>query len=168
MNLTLLSQLLTADPVPLLLILLGVNAIILLLTILLWVRVSALTRRYREFMTGSSGASLEDTLHETLTKASEQTEALRELRFALRELEQAHQGAVQHLGIVRFNAFPDTGSDLSFAVAILDGHANGVVLSSLYGREESRVYAKPIRAGRSTYHLTQEEEKAIQEALAAN
>jgi len=80
------------------------------------------------------------------------------------ELTRDLSGYVQKVGVVRFNAFEDTGSDLSFAVAILDAQLNGVVISSLYGREESRVYAKPVEAGGSRYLLTDEERRAIEEA----
>lgn len=59
--------------------------------------------------------------------------------------------------IMRFNAFGNTGSDLSFAIAMVDEQKNGVVLSSIYGREESRMYAKPIENGVSSYPLTDEE-----------
>ncbi|MDK2928012.1 MAG: hypothetical protein PWR31_1703 [Bacillota bacterium] len=166
MDSTYLSSLLGTGAVPVLLVLLTAVAILLILVVLLWLRVGVLTRRYRAFMAGNAAASLEDLLNETLSRAREQNEALRDLRFALRELETAQQRAVQHVGIVRFNAFPDTGSDLSFAVAILDGHGDGVVLSSLFGRDESRVYAKPVQAGKSTYHLTAEEEQAIATAQA--
>jgi hypothetical protein len=65
------------------------------------------------------------------------------------------------LRIVRFNAFEDTGSDLSFAVALLDADYNGVVLSSIFGRNESRTYAKPVVAGQSSYFLTNEEKEAL-------
>lgn len=166
MNPGFLSDLPNTNIASLLFLLMALSTVLLLLVVALWLRLSALTRRYNAFMTGNNAASLEGLLEETLARAREQSEALRDLRFALRQLETMQKRTVQRIGIVRFNAFPDTGSDLSFAVAILDGHGDGVVLSSLYGREESRVYAKPVRRGRSTYHLTQEEEKAIAEALA--
>lgn len=166
MNPGFLSDLPNTNAAPILFLLLALSTVLLLLVAVLWLRLNALTRRYNAFMTGNNAASLEGLLEETLARAREQSEALRDLRFVLRQLETMQKRTVQRIGIVRFNAFPDTGSDLSFAVAILDGHGDGVVLSSLYGREESRVYAKPVRGGRSTYHLTQEEEKAIAEALA--
>ena len=72
--------------------------------------------------------------------------------------------AIQKVGVVRFNAFSNTGSDLSFAVALLDHYDNGVVFSSLFGRNESRIYAKPIRGGESTYLLTEDEKEALQKA----
>ncbi len=70
----------------------------------------------------------------------------------------------RHLGIVRFNAFPDAGSALSFAVALLDDHRNGLVLSSIYGRQQGMVFAKPITGGASSFPLTEEEREAIRTA----
>ena len=57
------------------------------------------------------------------------------------------------------------GGKQSFALALLDCKGDGVVLSSLYGREESRVYAKPVKGGLSEYTLSKEEEAAVQQAL---
>ena len=71
---------------------------------------------------------------------------------------------IQKMGVVRFNAFDNTGSDLSFSVALLDAADAGVVLSGIYGREESRVYAKPVAKGESTYLLTKEEKQALEAA----
>ena len=56
------------------------------------------------------------------------------------------------------------GADLSFSCALLDGQDNGVVVTSLYGRTECRTYAKPIRAGASSYVLTDEEKQALMQA----
>ena len=80
-------------------------------------------------------------------------------------LENEGKTHVQQVGIVRFNAFDNTGSDLSFAVAMLNAANTGFVLSGIYGREESRVYAKPLIKGESTYTLTKEEKQAIEHAL---
>ena len=70
------------------------------------------------------------------------------------------------MGMVRFRAFEDMGGDLSYAVAMLDSHNNGVILSSVFGREGSQAYAKPIENGSSTYKLTEEEQPALREAMA--
>lgn len=80
------------------------------------------------------------------------------------DLSTAQDALKQKLGtpqIVRFNAFGDTGSDLSFSIALVDEQKSGVVISSIYGREESRTYAKPVSAGASDYPLTEEEQSAI-------
>jgi hypothetical protein len=72
--------------------------------------------------------------------------------------------SLQHVGVVRFNPYHDTGGDYSFAVAILDAGGHGVVLSGLYHRDRCRVYAKPVSAWASTYTLTDEELEAIDQA----
>jgi hypothetical protein len=74
-------------------------------------------------------------------------------------------GAVQHVGVVRFDAFRDLGGLLSFAVAFLDDRGNGLVFSSIYGRSESRTYAKPVVERGSTYELSPEEREAIRLAM---
>jgi len=72
--------------------------------------------------------------------------------------------AVQHVGLVRFNPFDDTGGKQSFALALLDGGADGIVLSSLHSRTATRVYVKAIMAGRSEAPLSQEEVAALRDA----
>ena len=71
----------------------------------------------------------------------------------------------QHVGIVRFNPFSDKGGDQSFAIAILDDHADGIVLSSMQSRTDNRVYGKPVVGGQSTYTLGNEEREAIARAM---
>ncbi len=71
---------------------------------------------------------------------------------------------VQGVGMVRYSAFEDTGGDQSFSLALVDPEGDGIVLSALYGREETRVYAKPVTSWASNRSLTVEEEGALQEA----
>ncbi len=82
------------------------------------------------------------------------------------QIEANQPNLLQHIGVVRFNPFADKGGDQSFVVAILDAHADGVVLSGLHTRMDSRVYAKPIVGGTSNYALTEEEKEAITRAMA--
>ncbi|HZD80953.1 MAG TPA: DUF4446 family protein [Actinomycetota bacterium] len=76
------------------------------------------------------------------------------------------EGAVRHVGLVRYDAFEDVGGRLSFSCALLDDHGNGVVMTSINGRQDTRVYAKPLTQGQSSYNLSVEEEEAIRQALA--
>ncbi len=75
---------------------------------------------------------------------------------------------VRHVGLVRFSPFHDTGGDQSFALALLDGRGDGVVLTGLHSRHDSRLYAKPIEGGSSSYSLTTEEREAMSRALTAS
>ena len=73
--------------------------------------------------------------------------------------------SVQKVGVVRFNAFDGVGSDLSYAIALLDAQNDGVILTSIFGRDESRCYAKPVIGGTSSYSLAEEEKSALSEAM---
>ncbi|MFA5890699.1 MAG: DUF4446 family protein [Actinomycetota bacterium] len=83
----------------------------------------------------------------------------------LAELRQAIVHSIQRVGLVRFDAFEDMGGRLSFAVALLDADGDGVVMSSINGRNETRIYAKPVEQGVSRINLSTEEEDAIRRAL---
>jgi hypothetical protein len=74
--------------------------------------------------------------------------------------------SIQGVGVVRYNPFPEMGSNMSFSLALLDGHANGVVVSVLTNRDSSRVYGKAVERGSSSYPLSDEERQAL--ALARN
>ena len=73
--------------------------------------------------------------------------------------------SARNLGVVRYDAFEDMGGRLSFSAALLDDHGNGLVITSINARAESRVYAKSIRGGASEHNLSMEEQQAIAEAL---
>ena len=75
------------------------------------------------------------------------------------------EGSVRRVGVLRYDAFEDVGGRLSFSCALLDEHGTGVVLTSINGRQETRVYAKPVTAGRARYNLSREEEEAIRQAM---
>ncbi len=73
---------------------------------------------------------------------------------------------IRHVGLVRFSPFHDTGGDQSFTLALLDGQGDGVIMTGLHSRSESRLYAKPIERGTSSYTLIPEEREAMDRAVA--
>jgi Protein of unknown function (DUF4446) len=75
------------------------------------------------------------------------------------------EGSIRRVALLRYDAFEDVGGRLSFSCALLDEHGAGVVLTSINGRQETRVYAKPVIDGTSTYNLSMEEGEAIRQAL---
>ena len=85
-----------------------------------------------------------------------------------RAVEAQGRHAVQSIGLVRFNPFEDTGSNQSFALALLDADANGVILSSLHSRQQTRVYLKAINGGRCDAPLSAEETEALNQARSAS
>lgn len=85
----------------------------------------------------------------------------------LAELERVARAEVARVGFIRYNAFDDVGSDLSFALALLNGDGDGVVLSSIYSREETRTYGKGVKGYASVVDASREERAAIEAARSA-
>jgi hypothetical protein len=107
-----------------------------------------------------------DELIEGHAKAIRRLEAaVRKLALAERRLGELTEEAVRHVGVVRFDAFEEMGGRLSFSAALLDSRGDGVVITSINGRQETRCYAKQVRGGTSIHHLSDEERQAIREAL---
>ncbi|MGC9332896.1 MAG: DUF4446 family protein [Anaerolineae bacterium] len=142
--------------IALVLALLGLGGVVFLLA-----RQQRLLGQYQHLVTGTSGGSLEDVLNEHVRHVRETSARVESVDALARRLERESYHSLQHLGVVRFNPFHDTGSDQSFALALADGHGNGVVLSSLHGRDMTRVYAKPLGGWQSNYSLTDEEKEAV-------
>lgn len=115
---------------------------------------------------------LDDALRGVLDGQARKIERLEQAVRTLDKRDKHQQklidGSVQRVALVRYDAFEDVGGRLSFSCAMLDDHGSGVVLTSINGRQETRVYAKPIAEGRSTYNLSSEEEEAIRRALASS
>ena len=82
----------------------------------------------------------------------------------IRVMEAGGRHAVQRVGLVRYNPFEDTGGNQSFALALLDADANGVMLTSLHSRQATRVYLRTIVAGRCDAALSGEEAEALRQA----
>jgi len=121
-------------------------------------------KRLKRFFMGKKAKDLEDTIVKLeeeiikLKKAKEQTEKdIKEIHTKLKK-------SIRGLETVRFNPFPDQGSNQSFAIGMLNEEGDGVVLSSLYSRDRMSVFAKPIKNGKSEYELTEEEEVSLKKA----
>lgn len=88
------------------------------------------------------------------------------LRGRVDALEANAARSLQRVGFVRFNAFPDVGSELSYALAVVDADGNGFLVSSIYSREEVRTYAKSVRGFAADKDLGDEERRALELARA--
>lgn len=121
----------------------------------------ALKRRLKRWKSIRATADLEEVYDRTVKQVEQLRQELGETRQIIEQLQEQVRRKVSTARVMRYNAFAETGSDLSFSVALLDGNGDGVVISSIYGRDESRTYAKPVKAGTSTYTLTDEELQVI-------
>ncbi|MEN6314016.1 MAG: DUF4446 family protein [Clostridiaceae bacterium] len=150
-------------------LLIGMNFILILIIFLMNLsnksKIKKLKAKYNKFMNGLSNASIEEVLEDCIYKINGLIEKNKELEYQLNEVKRNMYYCVQKVGVVRYNAFDNVGSDLSFSIALLNDNDDGLVLSSLYSRESSSTYAKPIMGGKSKYAMSAEELKAIDIAV---
>lgn len=140
---------------------------LLLLIILAW-QFFKYRNRQTELLRGEEIPDLEEIVLKHKKTLATHNKNLKELGKILEELVENNRLNIQKTGLVRFNPFADAGSNMSFSLALLDGRDNGIVISSLHGREGTRIYAKSIQKGKSGYHLTEEEEQAVAQAKINN
>ncbi len=140
--------------------------VLFVLVAMLWRRSAALDRRLAGLTRGGDGTSLESTLHATLERVGALSGGVEQLRGRTSRLEADQRVAIQRTGLVRYNPFEDTGGNQSFAVALLDANGDGVVISSLHARQNTRIYAKSVVGGRAEAALSDEESEALRQAMA--
>jgi len=124
--------------------------------------------KYNRFMNGLSDRNMEELLETCLNSVNSVSAKNRDIELKMNEIERTIIQCVQKVGVVRFNAFDNVGSDLSFSIALLDNNDSGVVVSGIYARDSSSTYAKPISSGKSKYSLSAEEIQAIDVAKKTN
>lgn len=129
--------------------------------LLLYRRLRRFEAAHKSLQALSSGRDLDALLEELAERQAQTAEGLADCLTRVSRLEQKARTLLQSAELIRFNAFDNMGSDLSFALGLLNEDGDGVVLSSIHNREESRVYAKPIKAGQSKYQLSNEEREVI-------
>ncbi|MGH2429474.1 MAG: DUF4446 family protein [Candidatus Limnocylindria bacterium] len=147
----------------------GVLAALVLLLLIGFVVQSARLRRavraYRDLVRDGNGGSLHDILAGSAEQAVRASERMAQMESMHSVIDGRSRRSLQHIGLVRFNPFEDTGSDQSFAIALLDERRDGIVLSSLHGRANTRLFAKPVENGGSSHNLSDEEARAIRMAI---
>lgn len=139
--------------------------VLLIVVIIQGRRLGRAVRGYRELVRDDAGGSLHDRLAGNAEQAVRASERMGQIETLYAGVDQRSRQSLQHIGLVRFNPFEDTGSDQSFAIALLDDERDGIVISSLHGRANTRLFAKPVNDGSSTHTLSDEEAEAIRLAL---
>ena len=121
-------------------------------------------KRLKRFFLGKKAKDLEDTI---VTLENEMAKLKKAQEISEKEISILHtklKKSIRGLETIRFNPFPDQGSNQSFAIGMLDEEGDGVVISSLYSRERMSIFAKPVKKHKSTYELTDEEKEALAKA----
>lgn len=143
-----------------------ITIILVLLVITMMAKLSSLNKRYKKFLEKlGNGNNIEEDLETYMYRVEKVEKQNAEIANYVKTLDEDLTRCIQKVGIVRYNAFKDTGSDLSFTLALLDEHNDGVILNGIYSREMSNIYAKPVKNGESSYTMSEEEKMAVQKAI---
>lgn len=149
--------------------LIALSVIVILLVIglvIVIIKFNKIGKKYTEFMKKlGNGKNIEEDLENYMYRVERVEKQNAEILNYIKNVDNDLNKCIQKIGIVRYNAFQDTGSDLSFALALLDEKNNGVVLNGIYSREMSNIYAKPVENGKSKYTISEEENLAIEKAI---
>ncbi len=121
-------------------------------------------KRLKRFFSGKKAKDLEENILVLEENISKLKSAKEKIEKELTEINKKLKKSVRGLETIRFNPFPDQGSNQSFAVGMLNEEGDGVVFSSLYSRERMSIFAKPVKNGKSEYELTTEEKEVLEKA----
>jgi hypothetical protein len=128
-------------------------------------KIRKLKKTNETLLSGKDGKSLESTIIKHSQDIKELDKEIQELFEISNTIHRMAQKSIHKVGLVRFNPFKDIGGDQSFALSLLNGKKDGIIISSLHTREGARIYVKPVRSGLSNKHqLTKEELDAINSA----
>lgn len=143
-----------------------VNVILLMLYIFNALKLRKINKNYRIFMKKlGNGNNIDEMLKKYIERVEEVNEGEKELKKYCSKLKEEISFCIKKVGMVRYSAFRDTGSDLSFALALLNDHNDGIILNGIYSREMSNIYAKQVQAGKTINKLSDEEKQALEIAL---
>lgn len=147
-------------------VILAINIALIVLYVLNSIKLRKLRTNYSEFMTKlGKGNNIDEMLQKYVEKVEEVKAENVEIERYCQKLDTEAKENLKKIGLIRYNAYKDTGSNLSFALAILNENDTGIVLNGIYGRDTSNIYAKPVINGKSEYALSKEEEEAINQVV---
>jgi len=128
-------------------------------------KINQLNYKYRKFMSGKEGKSLEKTIVKRFNQVDNLIDLDKETNKKLNILQEDFLGAFQKLGVVKYDAFNEMGGKLSFALALLNKENTGFVLNAMHSREGCYMYVKEIINGKCAIVLGEEEEEAVNKAI---
>jgi hypothetical protein len=150
---------------------LAIAAAVALLSLLIVTFLALRLRRIRKeysVLLGDGDRDLIGAISSALRSIDEMGRRVDGVAAANAEIAEVGRLAMQKFSLVRYDAFDDMGGRLSFSAAILDDHGDGLVITSINGRTETRTYAKPVKNLQSDHNLSEEERSAIAGAFAGH
>ena len=143
----------------------GVVLLLLIMIIVMMVRNHLLRKKYKQFMEGENGRSLEKAFSDKFEAIDQLQDDVKNINGHIIKITNQLTTAYQKIGLVKYDAFNEMGGKLSFALAMLDNSNNGYVINSMHNREGCYTYVKEIIKGESFIALGDEEKKALSQAM---
>ncbi len=146
--------------------LIGFALFLFILIIVLLVKQRKLNKKYRNFMSGADGVSLESQIFNRFREIDDLKVDSKAVKAELGKINDNLMVTYQKIGVVKYDAFKEMGGKLSFVVALLDKNNNGIILNSVHSsREGCYTYLKEIIKGESFLELSGDEKKALDMAI---
>lgn len=143
----------------------GVAVVSLLTAVAAHLRVGRVRAAYAGMLGGADQADVVSVVGEHVETVQRLRNEVRQTRTEVAGLASALTDAVRHVSVVRYDAFGDMGGRLSFSAALLDDGGDGLVITAINGRTETRSYAKGLKDGASNVDLSPEEQQAVEYAM---
>jgi uncharacterized membrane protein YvbJ len=138
-----------------------ITLVLIILVLTLSSRLTAARKRFKQLLNGESNMDVEQLILQVQSKLNKHQDELKLTSDQVHAISNTLKKMKGKVGIHRYNAFSDAGSDLSFTLALLDDYHDGVLVTGIHSREQTYLYAKPITNGESKYTLSPEEKVAI-------
>lgn len=149
-----------------LMIVAGMNILLLILYFCNILKLKKINKNYKTFMKKiGNGNNIDEMLKKYINKVDEVSDKNEEIINYCKTIDNRISLCIKKVGMVRYSAFKDTGSDLSFALALLNDKNDGVILNGIYSREMSNIYAKQVIDGKCSNKLSEEERQALEIAI---
>lgn len=153
------------DPAYIIIGLLLVVIAAIIISIICLVKLSRLNDKYRRFMTGKDGKSLEDAVAKRFSQVDKLIEENKKKTVEIEDIFNNLKISVQKVGIVKYDAFNEMGGKLSFSLAMLNKENSGFIINAMHSREGCYTYIKEIINGESYIPLGTEEKEALEKAM---
>ena len=149
-----------------LMIVAGTNILLLILYFCNILKLKKINKNYKTFMKKiGNGNNIDEMLKNYINKVDEVSDKNEEIVNYCKTIDNRISLCIKKVGMVRYSAFKDTGSDLSFALTLLNDKNDGVILNGIYSREMSNIYAKQVIDGKCSNKLSEEERQALEIAI---
>ena len=153
------------DPAVIIIVMMAIMVFVLIYMVRVSMKLTRFLKRYRIFMRGKDAVSLEKVFAQKFLEVDRLMEMSKIQANEISKLKEVLSRTTNKIGIVKYDAFPDVGGKLSFALAMLDESNSGFVLNAIHSREGCYTYVKEIVKGESYIVLGQEEKEALRQAV---